>query len=181
MRFPNHSLPTSSLTALAAALVVSALAPAAQSAQDSVADDATAEEPEDAIVVTGSRIARDPNIGSPAPILAVTAEQLQRAGTADVVDTLRDIPSLSTSISCLRDSEVQSISVRSSPSLSTTGGLTPQRSEIMSSMVSGWSSSILALICLRRKYRSSSVTPSSALLVRVSVVPITERLAIGMT
>ena len=100
MRSPNHSLSSSSLPALAAALLVSALAPAALSAQDSVA---AAETPADAaerdIVVTGSRIARDPNIGSAAPILAVTAEELQRAGTADVVDTLRDIPSLSTSTS----------------------------------------------------------------------------------
>ncbi len=100
MRFHNHSLHSSSLPALAAALLVSALAPAALSAQDSVADaDAAADEPEDAIVVTGSRIARDPNIGAPAPIISVTAEELQRSGTADVVDTLRDIPALSTSTS----------------------------------------------------------------------------------
>ncbi len=100
MRFHNHSLSSSSLPALAAALLVSALAPAALSAQDSVADaDAAADAPEDAIVVTGSRIARDPNIGAPAPIISVTAEELRRSGTADVVDTLRDIPALSTSTS----------------------------------------------------------------------------------
>ena len=100
MRSPNLSLHSSSLSALAAALLVSTLAPAALSAQDSVTDaEAPAEEAEEAIVVTGSRIARDPNIGAPAPILAVTAEELQRAGTSDVVDTLRDIPSLSTSTS----------------------------------------------------------------------------------
>lgn len=81
-------------------MLISALAPAALAAQDSVADaEAPAEDPEAAIVVTGSRIARDPNIGSAAPILAVTADDLQRAGTVDVVDTLRDIPSLSTSTS----------------------------------------------------------------------------------
>jgi outer membrane receptor protein involved in Fe transport len=99
MRFPKHALPKSSLTALSAALIVSALTPGALAAQDSVTDDAASGEPEADIVVTGSRIARDPNIGAPAPIISVTAEELQRAGTADVVDTLRDIPALSTSTS----------------------------------------------------------------------------------
>lgn len=69
---------------------------AAQAQSETVADPTLAEE-EDAIIVTGSRIARDPNIGSAAPIIAVTAEELRRSGTADVVDTLRDIPALSTS------------------------------------------------------------------------------------
>lgn len=54
---------------------------------------------ENRIVVTGSRIARDPNIGSPAPITAVDGEAIQQSGTADAVDTLRDIPALSTSTS----------------------------------------------------------------------------------
>jgi outer membrane receptor protein involved in Fe transport len=100
MRYSTHTRQTSSLSALAAALLVSALVPAALQAQDEVADTTGAEqEDEQQIVVTGSRIARDPNIGSAAPILAVTADELQRAGTADVVDTLRDIPALSTSTS----------------------------------------------------------------------------------
>lgn len=98
MRYSAHTRQTSSLSALAAALLVSALAPATALAQDAAADEASAEPAaEDQIVVTGSRIARDPNIGSAAPILAVTAEELQRSGTSDVVDTLRDIPALSTS------------------------------------------------------------------------------------
>ncbi|WP_164931303.1 TonB-dependent receptor domain-containing protein [Erythrobacter sp. HKB08] len=50
-----------------------------------------------AIVVTGSRIARDPNIGSPAPIVSVSSEQLTQSGSSDVVETLRDVPALSTS------------------------------------------------------------------------------------
>ncbi|HSJ77948.1 MAG TPA: TonB-dependent receptor plug domain-containing protein, partial [Erythrobacter sp.] len=97
MRITKLSLHSSSLPALAAALLVTGLAPAQASAQDSIAEDDSAADPEQAIVVTGSRIARDPNIGSPAPILSVTAEELRRSGTADVVDTLRDIPALSTS------------------------------------------------------------------------------------
>jgi outer membrane receptor protein involved in Fe transport len=99
MRHSKISLQSASLPALAAALLFAGLVPASASAQDSVAEEDAAAEEEQPIVVTGSRIARDPNIGSAAPILAVTADQLQRAGTADVVDTLRDIPSLSTSTS----------------------------------------------------------------------------------
>lgn len=52
---------------------------------------------EDAIVVTGSRIARDPNIGSPSPVTTITGEQIQRSGTSDIGDVLRDIPALSVS------------------------------------------------------------------------------------
>jgi outer membrane receptor protein involved in Fe transport len=100
MRFPINPLLSSSRPALAAALLVGGLAAAPLSAQDNVeSGEAAADSAEDQIVVTGSRIARDPNIGAPAPIVSVTAEELQRAGTADVVDTLRDIPALSTSTS----------------------------------------------------------------------------------
>ncbi|WDA41066.1 TonB-dependent receptor domain-containing protein [Erythrobacter sp. BLCC-B19] len=95
MRTTKFSLHSSSLPALAAALLFAGFAPA--QAQDSLAEEDPAAPPEEQIVVTGSRIARDPNIGSPAPIIAVTAEELQRSGTSDVVDTLRDIPALSTS------------------------------------------------------------------------------------
>ncbi len=49
------------------------------------------------IVVTGSRIGRDPNIGAPSPIVSLNAEELTQAGTTDVVDVLRDIPALTTS------------------------------------------------------------------------------------
>ena len=66
----------------------------------STSDQDTAESDEgDRIVVIGSRIARDPNIGSPAPVIAVTGKNLQQSGTSDVVDTLRDVPALSTSTS----------------------------------------------------------------------------------
>lgn len=100
MRITKLSLQSSSLPALAAALLIAGFSATGAHAQDSVTDDdAPGEEAEQPIVVTGSRIARDPNIGSAAPIISVTAEELQRAGTADVVDTLRDIPSLSTSTS----------------------------------------------------------------------------------
>ncbi|MEL7190456.1 MAG: TonB-dependent receptor [Pseudomonadota bacterium] len=71
--------------------------PFAAQAQDAPAGDDVAADEGAPIVVTGSRIARDPNIGAPAPILSVSAEELTQAGTSDVVDILRDIPALSTS------------------------------------------------------------------------------------
>jgi len=65
----------------------------------SQADQEETAEDERTIVVTGSRIARDPNIGSAAPILSIGSEELQQAGTTDIVDVLRDIPALSASTS----------------------------------------------------------------------------------
>lgn len=79
-------------------LLAASSMPFAAQAQDADPDEG-ASDPDNAIVVTGSRIGRDPNIGSPAPITSITAEELQQSGTVDVVDTLRDIPALSTSTS----------------------------------------------------------------------------------
>ncbi|GMN02130.1 TonB-dependent receptor domain-containing protein [Erythrobacter sp. MTPC3] len=72
----------------------SAMPFAAHAQEAPPSDDVTEGE---AIIVTGSRIAVDPNIGSPAPVIAIDAEALTQAGTSDVVDILRDIPALSTS------------------------------------------------------------------------------------
>jgi len=51
------------------------------------------------VVVTGSRIARDPNLGSVAPVQSVNAEDIKLSGKPDVADVLRQIPALSTSTS----------------------------------------------------------------------------------
>ncbi|MFU7529250.1 TonB-dependent receptor domain-containing protein [Qipengyuania sp. ASV99] len=71
--------------------------PFAAYAQSTPDQDAAEPEEEPRIVVTGSRIALDPNIGAPAPIISIGSEALTQAGTPDVVDVLRDIPALSTS------------------------------------------------------------------------------------
>ncbi len=89
-RFSRHAL-------LLAAASTFATAAHAQTAPQQ--DSAPEAEDQEIIIVTGSRIGRDPNIGAPAPVISVTAEELKRAGTVDVVDTLRDIPALSTSTS----------------------------------------------------------------------------------
>ena len=49
---------------------------------------------EGAIVVTGSRLKRDPNATAPLPISTVTAEQLRASGNTDVSATIRTIPAL---------------------------------------------------------------------------------------
>lgn len=97
MRFSTTSLHSSSLPALAAALLVATLAPAAAHAQDSVTDQAGESEEADEgerIIVTGSRVARDPNAVAPLPISTVNAETLQAAGNLDATATLRQIPAL---------------------------------------------------------------------------------------
>ncbi|TAD74965.1 MAG: TonB-dependent receptor [Sphingomonadales bacterium] len=95
MRHSKISLQSASLPALAAALLVAGLVPASASAQDSVADeDAAAEEQQTQIVVTGSRIARDPNATAPLPISTLNAEDFQNFGGTDVTAALRQIPAL---------------------------------------------------------------------------------------
>lgn len=53
------------------------------------------------VVVTGSRIARDPNTTGAAPVSSVSAEDLKLSGQADVADILRQQPALLTSVSSL--------------------------------------------------------------------------------
>lgn len=57
-----------------------------------VAQPATTDDNE--IVVTGSRIARDPNITSPNPISTVTEDAVKLSGDTNVVDIVNDIPAL---------------------------------------------------------------------------------------
>ncbi|MHA7821069.1 MAG: TonB-dependent receptor domain-containing protein [Erythrobacter sp.] len=81
-------------------LAAASTMPFAVHAQEApVAASASEQEEGDRIVVIGSRISRDPNIGAPAPILSVDAKELTQAGTTDIVDVLRDIPALATSTS----------------------------------------------------------------------------------
>ncbi|KPP88213.1 TonB-dependent receptor domain-containing protein [Erythrobacter sp. HL-111] len=52
-------------------------------------------EPED-IFVTGSRLRRDPNLGSASPIVTIEAETIR--GGADVTEALREVPALASSV-----------------------------------------------------------------------------------
>jgi outer membrane receptor protein involved in Fe transport len=80
-------------------LAASALPFAAQAQEAAPAADDAAIDEAPPIIVTGSRIARDPNIGAPSPITSLNAETLTQTGSADVVDVLREVPALSTSTS----------------------------------------------------------------------------------
>jgi outer membrane receptor protein involved in Fe transport len=94
MRYSTYSRQSASLGAMAAALFVTAFAPAAARAQDSVAEEAEAPAGNEQIVVTGSRIARDPNATAPLPISTLDAEDFQNFGGTDVTAALRQIPAL---------------------------------------------------------------------------------------
>lgn len=91
MRLTISSLHSASLPALAAALFVATTA----QAQDSVQDNAEAEtENEARIVVTGSRLQRDPNATAPLPISTLDTEDFRNFGGTDVTAALRQIPAL---------------------------------------------------------------------------------------
>ncbi|WP_439533914.1 TonB-dependent receptor domain-containing protein [Polymorphobacter sp.] len=49
---------------------------------------------DEAIVVTGSRLARDPNATAPLPISTLSAAELRASGNSDVTASLRQLPSL---------------------------------------------------------------------------------------
>ena len=95
MRYSTHTRQTASHGALAAALFVSLLAPGVAQAQDSVSEEgAAAEDPAEQIIVTGSRIARDPNSTAPLPVSTLDADALRNFGSTDATAALRQIPAL---------------------------------------------------------------------------------------
>lgn len=76
--------------------VVAMSAPAWAQAQQPATQEADATQVEE-IVVTGSRIRRDP-ISSPTPLIQVSREQLAETGLTSVIDYLATIPALSNSL-----------------------------------------------------------------------------------
>jgi len=72
-----------------------ALLSATAYAQDAPAND---EDQDEAIIVTGSRIAR-PTLDSPIPVTTVSAQDLMRSGQTNVGDVLNDLPSLRSTFS----------------------------------------------------------------------------------
>ncbi|WBQ09458.1 TonB-dependent receptor [Hyphomonadaceae bacterium ML37] len=50
--------------------------------------------PADVVTITGSRIARDPNLVSPVPVQSLTAEALQLSGEVSLADVVNRIPAL---------------------------------------------------------------------------------------
>ena len=79
----------------ATALTIPSLA-VAQDAPDTVAEAAPATEryTTDEIVVTGSRIARDPNLVSPVPVQSLDEDAFRLTGDVSVADIVNDVPAL---------------------------------------------------------------------------------------
>lgn len=75
--------------------LAAAPAMAQQPATQSAADDDQVEE----IVITGSRIARDPNAISPVPVQVISGDDIKTSGKLDAADVLREVPALLTSVS----------------------------------------------------------------------------------
>ncbi|MEM9840806.1 MAG: TonB-dependent receptor [Pseudomonadota bacterium] len=55
-------------------------------------------ETEDTITVTGSRIARDPNLVSSTPVQSITSEDIRLSGEINIADVINDIPALVSSL-----------------------------------------------------------------------------------
>ena len=93
----RQALLSTTLLSSVALLVLPASA-VAQVTDLMAASEAAAEaQPEDTIIITGSRLRRESNLDSPSPIVSITAEEFR--GEQEVVDALRSIPALSASIS----------------------------------------------------------------------------------
>ena len=75
---------------LFAALAALALPASAQDTIQDGIDDGTLEE----VIVTGSRIARDPNLTNVSPVVSVASEEFVYAGVARTEDLLNDLPSI---------------------------------------------------------------------------------------
>ncbi|MFP4334937.1 MAG: TonB-dependent receptor domain-containing protein [Wenzhouxiangella sp.] len=92
------------VTAISAALLTLGLgslplyAQTESAVQDQSAENESAEAADgqitDRVVVTGSRIARDPNLISPAPVQSVDSEDIELSGELNVIDIVNDLPAL---------------------------------------------------------------------------------------
>ncbi len=76
------------------ALLCGATAGAALATAPAFAQEATPSAGSDQVIVTGSRIARDPNLVEPLPIQSLDADAFRLSGEPDLVDTLNDLPAL---------------------------------------------------------------------------------------
>ncbi len=96
-------LAVSSISTLAFALASPAVAQDQSAPESSIQDDDPSAAPSEqvgtisedgTIIVTGSRILRDPNATAPSPITTVTAADIRSTGQTDVAEVLREIPAL---------------------------------------------------------------------------------------
>lgn len=92
MRFPRKDSRYIHALALGASGLTMALA-----ASPALAQDAETAASDDEIIVTGSRIARDPNLTAPLPIQTVDGEIIRLSGEQDLTEVINDLPALLTS------------------------------------------------------------------------------------
>ncbi len=83
---------SAALLSVSTAALMAAPANAQELADERDTDTVEAED----IIVTGSRLRRDSNLGSPSPIITIEAETIR--GGADVAEALREIPALAASV-----------------------------------------------------------------------------------
>ncbi len=85
-KYSNHAIVLNSIAAIGLSL----------GAGTSFAQD-QAEELEE-IIVTGSRIARDPNLSGALPVQTIGAQQIQQSGEFSITDVVNDVPALLMSV-----------------------------------------------------------------------------------
>ncbi|MBI1391866.1 MAG: TonB-dependent receptor plug domain-containing protein [Alphaproteobacteria bacterium] len=86
MKTSNRAASGASLFLGASAAAIAVMSPAY--AQDNESDDR--------IVVTGTRIARDPNLTEPLPVQSIGADQIRFSGQQDITEVINDVPALLT-------------------------------------------------------------------------------------
>jgi len=79
----------SRLSCSVALLAIASAAPMSVQAQDVIVDE---------IIVTGSRIARDPNLVAPTPVQSLSTEDLTLSGEINLAEIVNDIPALVSSL-----------------------------------------------------------------------------------
>ena len=89
---------TSLRTAALASASLAALISAPVMAQEGEGEEGQASQSEDRIVVTGSRIARDPNLTAPTPVQSLDADAIRNSGQLNIADIVNDIPALISSL-----------------------------------------------------------------------------------
>jgi len=105
MKTINKKLLFATLIGSASAAALSTVSAYAQDANDS--DDA------DEIVVTGSRIARNPNLTEPLPVQSLGSEALQFSGEQDIAEVINDIPALLNSTTAEQGNGQATLNLRS--------------------------------------------------------------------
>ncbi len=93
MKFSNRRYRT-----LKSAVLAGASLGVLASAQVVAQETEEAAEPTDRVVVTGSRIARDPNLTQPTPVQSIDEDDIRLSGELNIADIVNDIPALVSSL-----------------------------------------------------------------------------------